>query len=253
MNRHSGYSCSPLAYKDLLIITAGGPGQAVMALRQNDGSVVWRSGDFAPGPASPSLITVQGQDQLVIFASDRVVGMDPSTGALKWSHPHPRNGDVNVSTPVWTDDHLLFVSSSQDGGTRVLEISLTGVKELWFSSRMRVYFGNAMRIGDYYVGSSGDHGPAPMTAIHARTGEIAWRDRNFARASFVHADGKLILVDEDGNVGMATVSPTGLQVLAKALLLKSIAWTVPTLVGTKLYVRDHEQIMALELAARRAE
>src|SRR5262249_8620402 len=44
---YPGYNCSPLAYKDTIIVTAGGPGQAVMAFRQDDGHMVWRSGDFA--------------------------------------------------------------------------------------------------------------------------------------------------------------------------------------------------------------
>jgi hypothetical protein len=31
MNRHPGYSCSPLAYKDLIIVTAGSPASAIRA------------------------------------------------------------------------------------------------------------------------------------------------------------------------------------------------------------------------------
>lgn len=249
MVQKPGYNCSPLAYKDTIVVTAGGPGQAVIAFRQDDGRVVWRSGDFAIAPASPSLITVQGQDQVVVFASVSVVGLDPSTGEILWSHPHPRRQSVNVSTPVWSDDNLLFVSSSQDGGSRVLEISKSGVKELWFSIKMRVYFGTVVRIGDYYYGSSGDLGPVFLTAVNARTGELAWQDRTFARSSFLYADGKLIILDEDGNLGLATVSPRGLNALAKVPLFTSQAWAVPTLVGTRLYVRDHARIMAVELGA----
>ena len=244
-----GYSCSPLAYKDMVIVTAGGPGQAVMAFRQDDGRVVWRSGDFAIAPASPILITVQGQDQVVVFASDRVVGLDPNTGTVLWSHPHQRRLDANISTPVWSEDNLLFVSSAHDGGSRVLEVSRSGVTELWFNNTMRVYYGTAIRIGDYYYGSSGDIGPAFLTAIAARTGEVAWRDRAFVRCTFLYADGKLIILDEDGTLGLATVSHDGLRILAKAPILSATAWTVPTLVGTKLYLRDRAAIMALELGA----
>ena len=249
MPQKPGYSCSPLAYKDMIIVTGGGPGQAVMAFRQDDGRVVWRSGDFAIAPASPILITVQGQDQVVVFASERVVGLDPNTGAVLWSHPHQRRLDANVSTPVWSEDNLLFVSSAHDGGSRVLEVSKSGVQELWFNHTMRVYYGTAIRIGDYYYGSSGDIGPAFLTAIAARTGEVAWRDRSFVRCSFLYADGKLIILDEDGTLGLATVSGQGLRILAKAPVLSATAWTVPTLGGTKLYLRDRVVIMALELGA----
>jgi hypothetical protein len=39
----AGYSCSPLAYRDTVILTAGGPGQAVMAFDQRHGRVRWKS------------------------------------------------------------------------------------------------------------------------------------------------------------------------------------------------------------------
>ena len=55
------------------------------------------------------------------------------------------------------------------------------------------------------------------------------------------------MVDEDGNLGLATVSPDGLKVLAKAPVLESNAWTAPSLSGTRLYVRDRKSILALDL------
>jgi hypothetical protein len=46
---------------------------------------------------------------------------------------------------------------------------------------------------------------------------------------------------------LATASPAGLKVNAKVELLRHNAWAVPTLVGTRLYVRDRKTIVALEL------
>jgi hypothetical protein len=57
----------------------------------------------------------------------------------------------------------------------------------------------------------------------------------------------LIILDEDGHLALATVSPEGLKVLSKIELMKSNAWTVPSLVGTRLYIRDRKTIVALEL------
>jgi hypothetical protein len=64
----------------------------------------------------------------------------------------------------------------------------------------------------------------------------------------VLADGKLVIVDEDGDLALATATRQGLQVHAKAELLTENAWTPPTLVGTKLYVRDRKNILALDLS-----
>ena len=96
---------------------------------------------------------------------------------------------------------------------------------------MRVHHSTAIRIGDVIYGSSGDFGPAPLTAIEANTGRILWQDRSLPKASFVYADGKLVLVAEDGDVALATVSPAGLKILAKSGVLKSRASRVA-------YLRD---------------
>ncbi len=80
-----------------------------------------------------------------------------------------------------------------------------------------------------------------------KTGQVAWQDRGLARASFVYADGRLILLDEDGTLALATVSPEGLKIHSRAQVLTNKAWTAPTLVGRRLYVRDRATIKALDL------
>jgi outer membrane protein assembly factor BamB len=249
MNR--GYSVSPIAWKDTVIMNVGGAGHAFIAFNQKDGKVVWQKQDFENSPSSPLLIKVDDQDQLVTVMSNDVVGLNPDTGDLLWTHPHPNPNGRNISLPLWTEGNVLFVTSAYNGGCRALELHVsngkTVVKELWNTNRMRVHFGNLLRIGDTLYGSSGDFGPAPLTALDTKTGKVLWQDRTFPKATFLYADGKLIVVDEDGNLSLATVSPAGLKVLARAALLRSNAWTAPALAGTVLYVRDRSSLMALDL------
>ena len=116
-----------------------------------------------------------------------------------------------------------------------------------FHRRLRVHHTTAIRIGDHVYASSGDFGPAFFSAVNIKTGDVAFQDRSFPKANFLHADGKLIILDEDGNLALATVSPAGLKVISKANLMKNLAWTAPTLVGTKLYLRDRRTIAAFDL------
>ena len=248
----AGYACSPIAYKDTIILSAGGEGQAVMALRQRDGAVVWKSGDFLVAESAPILIEVGGQKEVVVVGGQTINGFDPDTGKLLWSHGHDTSGDMNNSMPVWGSDNVLFVTSAYNGGSRALRLTKQGdrtkVEELWFTNRLRIMFANALRIGDYIYGSSGDFGPAFLTALDIKTGEVAWQERGFGRSSLLYADGKVILLDEDGTLALARVSPKGLQVLSKTPLFDTVSWTVPTLVGSTLYARDRKKIVALELA-----
>ena len=247
----AGYAASPLAWRDLILVTAGGPGQAVVALRVDDGAVAWRGGDFLVSHTSPVLIDVGGRAQLVAVGGQSVNGLDPDTGAVLWSHPHDTAADMNNSTPIWGDDQVLFLSAAYNNGSRALRITgdgdVTRVEQLWFTNQFRLMFANAVRLGEYVYGTSGGFGPAFFGALDLGTGQVVWRDRGFGRSSMVYADGKAIVLDERGSLALVRLSPAGLEVAARTELFDTTAWTVPTLVGTVLYARDRAQIVALDL------
>jgi outer membrane protein assembly factor BamB len=251
MSGYRGFAPSPLAYGENVILPVGGPGQAVVAFNRQSGEVAWKNQDFRLAPASPILIDVDGQEQLVVFAPSKIVGVDPNNGNLLWSHPHETQYGLNISTPVWGEGNMLFTSSAYDGGSRVIRLSRNGgktsVEELWYDNRLRLHFGNAIRVGNLVFGTSGDFGPAFSIAVDVATGKEMWRERTFGRSQAVYADGMLVLVDEGGDLALATVTSDKLTVLARAEILTENAWTPPTLVGTKLYVRDRKNIVALEL------
>ena len=249
LSDYHGFASSPIAYANTVILPVGGNGHGVVAFNQETGAVVWQNQDLDLAPASPILIDVDGEEQLVILAQRQLVGVDPKNGDFLWSHPH---GDVlNLSTPVWGNGNLLFASTAYDGDSRVIRLRQvdgeTTTEELWFNNRMRVHFGNALRIGDLVIGTTGDFGPAFFAALDIRTGEELWRERSFGRSHMLYADGKLVIVDEDGDIAVATVTARGLEVYARAHVLTENAWTPPTLVGTTLYVRDRRSILALDL------
>ena len=170
----TGYGCSPIAYRDTIICSVGGPGQSVMAFRQSDGAVVWKSGDFLTSEAPPILITMGGREQLVVFGGGTVNGMDPANGKILWSHVHDPGNDLNCGTPLFGPDNILFVSSAYRAGSRAIQLTQEGAHthadELWFTNRVRFMFLNAIRVGDYVYGTTGDFGPAFLTALNIKTG-----------------------------------------------------------------------------------
>ncbi len=251
----TGYGCSPIAYRDTIICSVGGPGQSVMAFRQSDGAVVWKSGHFLTSEAPPILISVGGRDQLVVFGGGTVNGMDPVNGQILWSYIHDPGNDLNCGTPLFGPDNILFVSSAYRAGSRAIKLTQQGTAthadELWFTNRVRFMFLNAIRIGDHVYGTTGDFGPAFLTALDIKTGQAAWQHRGFGRASMVYADGKAIILDEDGDLALAKLAPEGVTILSEAKkVFDTVSWTVPTLVGKTLYARDREKIVALNLGAQ---
>jgi hypothetical protein len=172
-----------------------------------------------------------------------------------WSHPHDPGNDLNCSTPLWGPDNVLFVSSAYKAGSRAIALrvddGITHPEELWFTNRVRYMFLSAVRVGDYVYGTTGDFGPAFLTALNIKTGESAWQHRGFGRASLLQVGEKTIIMDEDGDLALAKLSPSGATILAQTKLFETTTWTVPTLVGTTLYARDREKIVALDLGEKR--
>ncbi len=248
---YNAFASSPLPFEDTLIVPLGGSTQGVVALNPTTGALVWRSDAFPVAPGSPVPITVDGRDQVVVVGQQELVGLDPRDGRVLWRHPHENELGLNVSMPVWGQDGGLFMSSAYGGGSRMLTLSLvdgrTTPEEMWSTNRMRVHFSNALRVDGLVLGSSGDFGPAFLTALDASTGEERWRDRSFARAHLLYADGKVIIADEDGELALASVTEAGLDVHARHEILTANAWTPPTLVGRTLYIRDRKDILALDL------
>jgi len=249
----AGYGCSPIAFEGNVICSVGGPGQSVMAFRQEDGKLAWRSGNFLTSQVPPILIDREGETELVIVGGGTINGLDPSHGDILWSYPHDPGNDLNCSTPLWGSDGILIVSSAYKAGSRALHLSRTEGRtipeEVWFTKRSRFMFLGAVRLGGYVYGMSGDFGPAFLTAVDVRTGKALWRKRGFSRASLLYADGKAIILDEDGDLAIARLSPEGVEVLARTKVFETTSWSVPTLVGTTLYARDREKIVAIDLGA----
>jgi outer membrane protein assembly factor BamB len=248
-----GYASSPIAFRETVIVPVGGQGRAVMAFHQADGKVAWSKNDFGNVYSSPLLIDVDGLEQLVVLMDGAVIAVNPHNGDLQWQVPFKADYSIAVATPVWGAGNLLFISSEYGGGAKVIELRRNGQEtkatELWNSNRLRLHHGNAIRIGDaIYFSSGGKGSQAILSAVDVRSGKIHWQERSIEKATFVWADQKLITLDQDGNLMIAHPSPQGFKIAAKAPLLSHLSWTPPALVGTRLYMRDRRNMMAVELS-----
>jgi outer membrane protein assembly factor BamB len=246
-----GYSNSPLRYRDTVIVMVGGRGHTIVALDLKTGATRWQGGDFGNSQSSPVLINVDGEEQVACVLEKAVAGFDPANGRLLWSHPHENRGGDITSTLIWGPDNLLFFSGAYQGGSRTLQLSredgATVVKQLWFHSQLRVHHTNVMRIGDYVYASNGDFGGTIYLCLNIRTGQIMWRERRMPRANALMVGDRVILLDEEGVLHLANLSPEGLTVVCSFQALDHLAWTPPSIAGTRLYVRDRKSIATIEL------
>src|SRR5262249_55887828 len=149
---------------------------------------------------------VDGQDQTIVFMVDFALGLDPKTGKELWRHPHKTFANVNATMPVFGADNLLFLSSAYATGARCLKLAQkdgkTTAEEMWTDSKFGIHHGTAIRIGDIVYGSLGMMGPAYFAAINMKTGQGLWKTHEFAKSTMLLADGKFIVLDESGTLGL---------------------------------------------------
>lgn len=247
-----GYSGNPLPYRGTVIVQVGGDEHGVVAFHVNDGSVTWKSGAFGVSYAPPTITKLLGEDHYVFFTPEGVAGLDPSTGAMLWHSDIPFNNGNHLTPVVRCDDQHLWVASQFiTGGARLLKITKDEGRfkatEVWHEKKLMASHWTSIRLDDYVYGCTGNNEVSFLTAFAWKTGKIAWRERGHHKAQCLYADGKLLFLDEEGELTIAKVSPEKLQVLDSAQITESVSWTVPTLVGTRLFVRDRKNIMAMEL------
>jgi outer membrane protein assembly factor BamB len=198
------------------------------------------------------LISLDGEDQLVLLTSEAIIGVAPQDGALLWQHRFDQEAEY-VMTPVWLGDGRLLFSSTPargSGASRMVRLARENgevvVKEVWHSRRVLFIQANPIVVDEYVYGSSG-YNPSFFVGVDARTGERLWAKREPDPAACLQADGKVLILDQEGWLSLATVNPDGLTIHSRCKVTDRLSFTAPTLVGNTLYVRDRKHIMALDL------
>ena len=200
-----------------------------------------------------NIISLAGRDQYIYFSPEGVNGLDPATGELLWHYIIPVDNGNHLTPIVRCDENHIFVSSQFDsGGGRLLKVTAgknkMNVEELWFDSNLQTSCWTNVRVGDFIYGSAGGHNFSTLTAFEWKTGRIAWQHRGHRMAQCLLVGDRLLYLDEKGNLLIARFSPKKLNILDSAKVSGTVSWTLPTLVGTKCYIRDRKNIIALDLA-----
>jgi outer membrane protein assembly factor BamB len=250
-NINWGLSESPLVLSDRIIVTPGGRGASIVALRKTDGSLIWKSQNDIPGYSSALLHPIGSIQQAVVFTAERALGVDVNDGRLLWSYNRVANRTANIATPIARGNHV-FLSSDYGTGAGLLALTPDGTginaREVYFTNEMRNHHASSVLVGDYLYGFSS----SILTAMHFETGKVAWRDRSVGKGSLVFADDRLYLFSENGVVGLAEANPQKYVEHGRFQLRTGNlpTWSHPVVSGGKLFIRDQDTLYAYDVAAK---
>jgi outer membrane protein assembly factor BamB len=250
-NINWGLSESPLVLSDRIIVTPGGRGASIVALRKTDGSLIWKSQSDEPGYSSALLHPIGNIQQAVVFTAERALGVDVNDGRVLWSYNRVANRTANIATPIARGNHVFLSSDYQTGGALLaLTSSGNGVKasEVYFTNEMRNHHASSVLVGDHLYGFSS----SILTAMHFETGKVAWRDRSVGKGSLVFADDRLYLFSENGVVGLAEANPQKYVEHGRFQLRTGSlpTWSHPVVSGGQLFIRDQDTLYAYDVAAK---
>ena len=243
-----GFSTSPLIEDGQLIVEVGGEGEAsIVSFARSSGQVQWTSHTDKAAYSSPIAITSQGHRQIVFVTAKNLVSLSPRDGQVLWTYPWLVHHGVAVATPIYVPDDRIFVSASYDYGAALVQIKSIGAgltaEHSWRNREMENHFNSSVLHGEYLYGFDDDF----LKCIEADTGVRRWVTRGPGKGSLIVADGHLIVLGGEGKLVLAEASPEEYREKASAQVLEGQSWTVPTLAGGKLYIRNHDEMVCLDV------
>ena len=87
-----------------------------------------------------------------------------------------------------------------------------------------------------------------LKCVDAASGKTTWRQRGLGFGSLIYADGHLIVLGDAGQLRLVEASPEAYRERGAAQVFDGKTWTMPTLVGGRLYLRDLGQLVALDVS-----
>ena len=235
---HQGFGASPLVVGPLVIIAADNKGGgAIVALERATGKEAWRRERPAKANyASPILLRIAGQDQLLFSGCDMVTSLNPLTGEELWE---TEGSTTECVTSIVTDGKRVFTSGGYPRN-HVQAVLADGSGKTAWENGSRVYVPSMIATGGHLYAVL-DAGVA--MCWKSDTGEEVWKGRvgGTFSSSLVLAGKHLYATDEGGRTIVFAADPAEFKLLAENRL-GSECLSTPAICGSRIYHRYAQQV-----------
>ncbi len=258
-----GMSGSPLVYDNLVVVNPGGPrtsnsatqssGRALIAYDRLTGKEVWAGGDYQAAYASPSLETIGGVKQVVIFDGLGGAGHDAATGKQLWRTPEWTNEfHNNIAQPIvgqkGAGADTVFLSSGYGTGSILFDVKKSGeswaVSERWQApNKFKLKFNSGVARGGFVYGL--DEGI--LACFDLSKGRQRWKRGHYGYGQILLFENVLLVISEEGDAVLVEVSPEKAQELARFRAIEGKTWNHPAYSNGRLFVRNGEEAACYDL------
>jgi outer membrane protein assembly factor BamB len=211
-------------------------GGAIAALDGTSGKEVWRRERPAkPNYASPILLRLGGQEQVLFSGCDVVTSLNPLTGKLLWETDASTTECV---TSIVTDGERVFTSGGYPRN-HVQAVRADGSGQTAWENGARVYVPSMIATGGHLYAIQ-DAGVA--MCWKSDTGAELWKGRigGTFSSSLVLVNDHLFATDESGRTVIFEANPSEFKLIAENQL-GSECFASPAICGSRIYHRFAEK------------
>jgi len=245
-------SGSPLIHDGLVLVNPGnqkGTPQSrdLVALDAIDGKPRWGAGEAKAGYASPMLVTLAGTRQILLFDGAGLAGFDAAGAGELWRVAWKSDFDINAAQPVVCEDDQVLISSSS-GSALIKFLQSEGkwsTTEVWKNRKMKSGYGCPVVYQGHVYGLDDNI----LTCLELSTGKPRWKDRagQFGHGQMLLSGDLLVVLSETGELALVEATSERFHELGRIQAIEGKTWNNPTLVGSRIFVRNHLEMAAYDL------
>lgn len=224
-----GLASSVKVHNNMLLVNAGESG---LAVDKKTGSLIWGK-PGAGNYATPVTAKIGSNILAAIIGKEHIYLVNPAQGEVKASFPWESRYSIIAADPVIMGNNIYMSSGYGRGGT-LLSYKGGKLNQLWENKNLRAHFSTPIYVDGYIYGIDGNAGnagkkKASLKCMEVKTGDIKWEE-NTGFGNLMAADGKLIVLNEDGKLFIAKISSDKYTEYSSAQVLdKKVCWTMPVL------------------------
>jgi len=240
------YSGSILIEGDMAIASAGWKEGSLVAYNKQTGEQIWKAGEEAVGYATPFPFTYSNIPMIFGFMGNSAMIVRASDGTVLWKLPWRTDWDVNAAAPLFHDDYML-ISSGYSTGVTLIQFGTVedkiGFKTVWNSDVILAKFQSPVYVdGNVFVSDQN-----ALKCVEFLTGKELWKKPRIRNGTLLVADGHLILLTENGKLQIAKPSGEDFKPITDVQILDGKCWSQPVLHHGRLYARNLERMICLDL------
>lgn len=248
----------------------------------------WTGKEQVVSYSSPVAATIHGKRHLLCFTRHGLVSLNPKDGSTRFKYWFRSRSyeSVNAARPLVIGDKI-FLSAAYRQGSVLLQVGKDGksCKELWRNKRnMLTHFSTAIHTGGYIYGFSGRHErEGSLRCLDVKTGRVQWLTSGFegdlddlgqdpvtgaivdkktkkpipwpfyGRGSKIKVGNRFIVLGERGTLALVKVDPKKFEEISRCHFKQITwpAWAAPVLSRKRLYLRDTNSLICLDLKAKK--